>query len=138
MGMGYVPNPAGGFVGAWWNWPEHEVSFRNHKVCTWLHFEFQPRSARNLLCVKVDVGGRASSCARVREEVAARVLRQRDSASVGFRRPQRMGSGTSVTVAVLDLGLESAANMQKAVKRIPAVLRKGAVIVDKVTRSFMA
>jgi len=135
MGMGYVPNPSGGFRGAWWHW--REVKFGNHELSIWLHFEFAP-PGKNRLCVKVQVGGRASSCARMREEVAARVLRHRDCVSVGFRRPQRMGSGTSVTVAVVGLGLESAANTEEAITGIPEVLRRSAAIVDKVARSFMA
>ncbi len=138
MRMDDVPNPRGGFFGAWWNchnWDK--VRFKNDKFCMYLQFEFAPRSSKNLLCVKVQVGGPAS-CARVREEVAARVLRHGDCASVGFRRPQRMGSGTYVTVAVAGLGLESAANMEKAVTAIPVLLVKGAAIVNKVTRSFTA
>jgi hypothetical protein len=49
-----------------------------------------------------------------------------------------MGSGTYVTVAVVSLGLESAANTEDAIRRIPDVVRSGSAIVDKVARSFKA
>ncbi len=135
MRMDYVPNPAGGFFGAWWEW--HQVKFKEDQFSIYLQFEFAPWLGRNLLCIRVEVAGRAS-CARVRDEVAARVLRHPDSAAVGIRRPRRMGSGTCVTVAVLSLGLESATDTEQAIRGIPEVVRRGSAIVDKVARSFMA
>ena len=133
MGMGYVANPAGGFFGAWWDW--HKARLGEDKFEVYLQFEFAPRSGRNLLCVRVEVPDRAS-CARVREEVAARVLGNPDSVAVGIRRPQRMGFGTWVTVGAVGLGLKSAASMEEEIERIPAVLRRSAAIVERVARSF--
>lgn len=135
MGMGPVPNAAGGFFGAWWCWQDARLGKEKFSIS--LQFEFAPGSAKNLLCVKVWVA-RRTSCARVRDEVAARVLRHRDCHSVGFSRPQRMGSGKSITVAVLGLRLESAANMEEAIARIPGVVRRGSTVLDEVARSFKA
>jgi hypothetical protein len=49
-----------------------------------------------------------------------------------------MGSGTWVTVAVVNLGLESATNTEEAIRGILEVIRRGSAIVDKVARSFTA
>jgi len=135
MGMGYVANPAGGFFGAWWDW--HEVKLKRDKFCIYLQFEFAPWSSRNLLCVKVEVPDRPS-CARVPEEVAARVLKDPDWAALGIRRPQRMGFGTYVTVAAVSLGLESAADIEEAIRAVPDVLRKSRAIVAKPANSLIA
>lgn len=133
MGMRYVANPAGGFFGAYWDW--HKARLGKDKFEVYLQFEFAPWSGKNLLCVRVEVPDR-TSCAKVREEVAARVLRDPDCVAVGIRRPQRMGFGTWVTVGAVGLGLESAANIKEEIERIPAFLRRSAAIVERVARSF--
>jgi len=133
MVMGYVSNPAGGFSGAWWNWRTAKLGDADFRV--YLQFEFAPWDAKSALCLKVEIE-KPESCARVCGEVCDRILRHDDCASVGLKRPKRMGSGTWVTVALLDLGLSSASNLEKTLQSVPHAVQSVTKILEEVVVSF--
>lgn len=85
----YVANPAGGFLGAWW----HFVEMGD---CT-MYLQFE----QGKLCFKISYEGDGDkSLVRNREHVKLMAL-----AKVRFpeiRRPDRFGTGTYMTIAVVD------------------------------------
>ena len=89
-GWGYVPNPAGGFWGFWWNIKEFEG---NNKV--YLQIE------RGNLCFKIEVSEK-SIRSRIRNEwcdiVIAKAQKENKEEII---RPKRPGYGNTMTVAIV-------------------------------------
>lgn len=85
----YVANPSGGFLGLWWN-------FRK-----WKGYNVYLQIEQGLLCIKI--GNVEAGHSKVRNEWA-KIVREHAS-ECGFseiHKPARFGSGTYMTVAVID------------------------------------
>ena len=86
---GYVANPSGGFLGAWWH-------FIDAKDCT-MYLQFE----QGKLCFKISYEGEGDrSEVRYREHVKLMKLAQGRFPEI--RRPDRFGTGTYMTIAVVD------------------------------------
>lgn len=86
---GYVANPSGGFLGAWWH-------FIDAKDCT-MYLQFE----QGKLCFKISYEGEGDrSEVRYREHVKLMKLAQ--GRFLEIRRPDRFGTGTYMTIAVVD------------------------------------
>lgn len=86
---GYVANPSGGFLGAWWH-------FIDAKDCT-IYLQFE----QGKLCFKISYEGEGDrSEVRYREHVKLMKLAQGRFPEI--RRPDRFGTGTYMTIAVVD------------------------------------
>ena len=135
MGMNYVPNPRGGFFGSWWEW--HECRFRGELNRIYLQFEFAPWDGRSLLRLKVEPApARPELWAPLREETWKRISRHSSSPNLGVARPARMGSGSHVTVAVIDLKLDTATDLPQTLEGIPALAQGATRIVQDVSNSY--
>ncbi|MBM3324179.1 MAG: hypothetical protein FJY66_00765 [Calditrichaeota bacterium] len=132
MNMGYIPNPAGGFLGAWWNWSEPlgDTGFQ-----IYLQLEFDPERGRSALCFKVQVEKR-ESCTRVCQEVRERILQGHNQSFLRIERPSRIGFGTWVTVAYVDLGLSSASNLAEVLQSVPHTVLTAKEVLEGVVESF--
>ena len=86
---GYVANPSGGFLGAWWH-------FIDEKDCT-MYLQLE----QGKLCFKISYEGEgARSEVRFREHIKLMKLAQGRFPEI--RRPDRFGTGTYMTIAVVD------------------------------------
>lgn len=86
---GYVANPSGGFLGAWWH-------FIDAKDCT-MYLQFE----QGKLCFKISYECEGDkSEVRYREHVKLMKLAQGRFPEI--RRPDRFGTGTYMTIAVVD------------------------------------
>lgn len=86
---GYVNNPAGGFMGMWWNWQE------NDEVTMYLQFEQQK------LCVKIYYEG-SENKSEIRHKYHNRLMELSDKLELPVHRPERFGAGTYMTIGVVD------------------------------------
>jgi len=84
----YVPNPAGGFMGFWWNFKEHP------EVTLYLQLE------EAQLCVKINVPEKSRRSA-LRDQWSRRVLAAGRNAGMNWKRPSHFGHGRYMTVAHL-------------------------------------
>lgn len=90
--VGYVANPNGGFAGCWWKWTEIE-----HGVKLYLQLEDKR------LCFKIEVPKELEARAgQLRDKALDVVLAVAKEHGVPAARPQRLGHGTWMTVAVLE------------------------------------
>ena len=86
---GYVANPSGGFLGAWWH-------FIDAKDCT-MYLQLE----QGKLCFKISYEGEGDrSEVRFREHIKLMKLAQGRFPEI--RRPDRFGTGTYMTIAVVD------------------------------------
>ena len=86
---GYVANPSGGFLGAWWH-------FIDEKDCT-----MYLQREHGKLCFKISYEGEGDrSEVRFREHIKLMKLAQGRFPEI--RRPDRFGTGTYMTIAVVD------------------------------------
>ena len=86
---GYVANPSGGFLGAWWH-------FIDEKDCT-MYLQLE----QGKLCFKISYEGEGDrSEVRFREHIKLMKLAQGRFPEI--RRPDRFGTGTYMTIAVVD------------------------------------
>ena len=86
---GYVANPSGGFLGAWWH-------FIDEKDCT---MYLQKETGKS--CFKISYEGEGDrSEVRFREHIKLMKLAQGRFPEI--RRPDRFGTGTYMTIAVVD------------------------------------
>ena len=86
---GYVANPSGGFLGAWWH-------FIDEKDCT-MYLQLE----QGKLCFKISYEGEGDrSEVRFREHIKLMKLAQCRFPEI--RRPDRFGTGTYMTIAVVD------------------------------------
>lgn len=86
---GYVANPSGGFLGAWWH-------FIDEKDCT-MYLQLE----QGKLCFKISYEGEGDrSEVRFREHIKLMKLAQGRFPEI--RRPDRFGIGTYMTIAVVD------------------------------------
>jgi hypothetical protein len=88
--MRYVPNQNGGFVGCWW----HFIPLAD-KAEAYLQL------AEGRLCFKVEVGQLVDQ-ASIRNRFNQAVLAASAELHVPVRRPERLGKGNTMTVAVFD------------------------------------
>lgn len=86
---GYVNNPAGGFMGMWWNWHD------NDEVSMYLQFEQQK------LCFKIYYDG-SENKSEVRQKYHNRLIKLSDKVGLPVHRPERFGAGTYMTIGVVD------------------------------------
>jgi hypothetical protein len=86
VNWGYTPNPAGGFWGAVLNWTEHG------DYCPYMQIE------EGSLCFKVGEVYSDRGCVR---DHYHQLLMNHGGPALGLQRPQRFGSGTYMTVAVV-------------------------------------
>lgn len=86
---GYVANPSGGFLGAWWH-------FIDEKDCA-MYLQLE----QGKLCFKISYEGEGDrSEVRFREHIKLMKLAQGRFPEI--RRPDRFGTGTYMTIAVVD------------------------------------
>ena len=85
----YVANPSGGFLGAWW----HSVEVGN---CT-MYLQFE----QGKLCFKISYEGDEDR-AEVRYRNYIKLLEKSKERYPEIHRPERFGSGTYMTIAVVD------------------------------------
>jgi len=86
---GYVANPSGGFLGFWWHWQTDGESEQ------YLQIE------QGSLCFKISVDN-AAKRSDLRAKWLARILEAGRKAEFPVARPQRLGMGQTMTVAVFD------------------------------------
>ena len=87
---GYVPNPSGGFLGAWW----HSIIFANGKM--YLQFEYEK------LCFKIACDDKDNRSA-IRDEQSKKLIALAGQQGMNeIKRPARFGVGTWMTIAVVD------------------------------------
>ena len=90
----YVANPSGGFMGFWWGWQEVEGGR--------LYLQLEQRSLVVRLAVEEGARQEPGQDRRSLREVWSR--RVREITAPRFRRPDRFGSGNTMTVAVAEEG----------------------------------
>ncbi len=86
---GYVANPSGGFLGFWWHWHADAESEQ------YLQIE------QGNLCFKISVDD-AAKRSDLRAKWLSRILEAGHKANFSVVRPQRLGIGQTMTVAVFD------------------------------------
>jgi len=86
---GYVANPSGGFFGYWWHWHSDAESEQ------YLQIE------EGSLCFKISVDD-AAKRPDLRSKWLARILKAGRDRNFSVVRPQRLGAGQTMTVAVFD------------------------------------
>ncbi len=92
--MGFVNNPAGGFVGCWWSVTEPNV---DDDCEVYLQLEHEK------LCFKITVCDQHTDTAtQLRDRFSEIVLTAGTASGLHIRRPNRFGRGKWMTVAVLD------------------------------------
>ena len=84
----YVANPAGGFLGLWWNFIE------NDEVQMYLQFE------EAKLCIKIMYDGNGDRSS-VRWKYHEKLLREAKDADLAIEKPARFGAGTYMTIGVV-------------------------------------
>ncbi len=87
---GYVANPSGGFLGAWWHFVEMQDG-----ATMYLQYE------QGKLCFKISYEGDEQS-SEVRYRHYSRLLQLSRDRYPEIRRPDRFGFGTYMTIAVVD------------------------------------
>jgi hypothetical protein len=90
--MGFVHNPSGGFVGCWWNFLVLTLA----PGC-----EAYLQCEEHALCFKVAVDGK-SDRSKVRDRFSVELLNAAQQLGFPAKRPERFGSGTYMTVALMD------------------------------------
>jgi hypothetical protein len=118
---GYVPNPSGGFFGYWWNWHSDADSHQ--------YVQIEQKS----LCFKIEVEDQEKR-SELRSKWNTRILEAAARENLNVVRPQRLGIGKTMTVAVLAsdfriVNSSGSLNMEATIDR----LRKAAVILDRAT-----
>ena len=91
MGWGYVSNPSGGFLGAWWHSHEWEG------CDVYLQIEQGP------LCFKVGVKDKTQGSMMRHRWYEELMKVQKEMPLLPLKRPQRFGSGWTMTVAIIDM-----------------------------------
>lgn len=86
---GYVNNPAGGFMGMWWNWQD------NHEISMYLQFEQQK------LCIKIYYDG-SENKSEIRQKYHNQLMELSKKLGLPVHRPERFGAGTYMTIGVID------------------------------------
>jgi hypothetical protein len=86
---GYVANPAGGFLGYWWHW--HAGS----------HSEQYLQLEQSSLCFKISVDDSAHRSDE-RSRWLQQILAAAQTTDIAIIRPRRLGTGQTMTVAILD------------------------------------
>lgn len=86
---GYVNNPAGGFMGMWWNEQD------NDEISMYLQFEQQK------LCVKIYYNG-SENKSDIRQKYYNRLVNLSEKLGLPIYRPERFGAGTYMTIGVVD------------------------------------
>lgn len=104
----YIANPAGGFLGAWWHFVEEGD-------CT-MYLQFE----QGKLCFKISYEGEEDR-SEVRYRQYSRLLAIAHDRFPEIRRPDRFGTGTYMTIAVVDERIvfgEGLLNMDVLVSRL--------------------
>lgn len=86
-GWGYVPNPAGGFLGFWWHWTPDKTKYlqlENGKLCFQVHEE------------------NVSKQTALRNEWYQAIVNANKSLLLPLHNPKRFGKGNYMTVAEID------------------------------------
>lgn len=86
---GYVPNRAGGFLGAWWHYEKLEEN-----VLIYLQFENQK------LCFKIE--SYDENRAKTRDKYFNMLMNFAKDKNLNIAKPDRFGSGTCMTIAVVE------------------------------------
>ena len=93
----YVANPAGGFLGIWWNWvPIDDEEYGPLRM--YLQIE-QPEK----LCVKIEFGGERDLRSSVRYKYHQILFDKAQKLGISIHDPARFGNGTYMTIGVVDL-----------------------------------
>jgi len=93
-GIGYVNSPSGGFVGYWWNWKD---------LGDWGEMFLQLEKEK--LCFKIYVKDKANASS-IRQSVYEAIIDVANSMGFNAVKPNRWGSGETMTVCILDLSLD--------------------------------
>jgi hypothetical protein len=97
--MGYVPNPSGGFAGCWWD----SVKLDRHMPAPDKFSEDRAylQLEESKLCFKVSVED-SDYRSDVRTQFSRRVIDAGEMVGLPVEKPQRFGTGDTMTVAVFD------------------------------------
>lgn len=87
---GYVANPSGGFLGAWWHWKDFPRGQ--------MYLQFEQRKLCFKICPKCDKHERSE----IRNEAADTLLKLASKDFSEIRRPNRFGAGEYMTIAVVE------------------------------------
>lgn len=93
-GIGYVNSPSGGFVGYWWCW---------RSLGTWGEMYLQLEQEK--LCFKICVNDKANASS-IRQSVYEAIIDVANSMGFNAVKPNRWGSGETMTVCILDLNFD--------------------------------
>ena len=123
-GWDYVPNQSGGFMGFWW----HSKFYNNLSECEqYLQLE------QGKLCVKIYVENK-SQRAEYRDIWHRRVIDNCQKQELDFIKPERFGSGTYMTVAVLRYTyLQKDESGMLDYKKTVELLKKAGKLIDIIT-----
>lgn len=130
--IGYVHGPKGGFIAAAWQWTELPVEGLKHAYLQW---EGEFGDARRLkLCFKIEVNGEHRQRAgTLRDCVHREVVAAATRLGVSARKPDKFGTGRTMTVAVLDeLPLADAPDREIQWARIAETAERAVRILDVV------
>lgn len=93
----YVANPAGGFLGIWWNWVSiYDEEYGQLRM--YLQIE-QPEK----LCVKIEFKGERGSRSSVRYKYHQILFKKAHELGISIHNPARFGNGTYMTIGVVGL-----------------------------------
>lgn len=84
----YVANPAGGFLGLWWNFIE------NDEISMYLQFE------ETKLCFKIEYDG-AGNRSDIRWKYYSRLMKVAELNGIKVEKPIRFGAGTYMTIGIV-------------------------------------
>lgn len=93
----YVANPAGGFLGIWWNWGPIE-----DEEYGWLRMYLQIEQPEKL-CVKIEFEGDRDLRSSVRYKYHQLLFEKAEESGIRINDPARFGNGTYMTIGVVDL-----------------------------------
>lgn len=85
----YVANPAGGFIGLWWNFIENE------EIRMYLQFE------ESKLCFKIEYEGDSNNRSKIRAKYHSILMDVAKAEGTTVERPSRFGAGTYMTIGII-------------------------------------
>ena len=139
-GWSSVPNQAGGFTGFWWYYKT--VKSCGYDVDLYLQLEIKlekpDKPEDRKLCFRVDTRGHRDSQTKIRQDCHNRIIKAGNLEAGGclVRKPNRMGTGNTMTVALWDEGQKPwLAFMSNGGPDIPATVKnliEAQIVLDNV------
>lgn len=88
---GYVANPSGGFLGAWWHWTDYVEGHSS------MYLQFEQGKLCFKICPECDKNGRSEE----RNKCYSALMQITREKFLEIRKPERFGSGEYMTIAVV-------------------------------------